>query len=478
VEEKMQVISKADRFLKTTIDIPAIDKKWLFGNETDDPLRFAFDAKRAVHPGVRGRMIAKEDIASMWAGFMSRPGRRSKRAVYIHIPFCQTRCLYCGFFQNFSNKELEDAYIARLIMEMEMNSRSPFMKSHPVHAVYIGGGTPSALSAGNIKRLLQAIHLNLPLANDYEMTFESRFHEFDDEKINMCIDGGVNRFSFGVQSFNTKVRRCIGRIDDGEKVIERLKYINGIDNAAVVIDLMYGMPHQTMDVWEGDVMTLIKSGIDGGDLYQLNVYEDSKLKEAVEKGTLPPASKTSEQALMFKAGVEIMERARYKRLSICHWAKNTRERNIYNQLSKSGFITIPFGAGAGGKIEGHAFFVDRDIKSYIQGIDSGEKPIMFMTSPPDDYELYTEIIGEMDGGRLNLAALTHKYGVDLEDMLAPLIETWQAKDLIKMSDGFIELTIAGQFWYVNLTQAMLDWLVMIKSNRHHSLHVKSIAAQG
>jgi oxygen-independent coproporphyrinogen-3 oxidase len=63
-------------------------------------------------------------------------------------------------------------------------------------------------------------------------------------------------------------------------------------------------------------------------------------------------------------------------------------------------------------------------------------------------------------------------------MLAPLIETWQAKDLIKMSDGFIELTIAGQFWYVNLTQAMLDWLVMIKSNRHHSLHVKSIAAQG
>jgi oxygen-independent coproporphyrinogen-3 oxidase len=352
------------------------------------------------------------------------------------------------------------------------------MKSHPVHAVYIGGGTPSALSVKNIERLIQAIHLNIPLANDYEMTFESRFHEFDDEKIGACINRGVNRFSFGVQSFDTKVRRCIGRIDDREKILDRLKYLLRLDNAAIIIDLVYGMPHQTMDVWEKDVQTLIESAIDGGDLYQLNVYEDSKLKEAVQKGALPPAAKTWEQAVMFKRGVEIMEKARYKRLSICHWAKNTRERNMYNQLSKSGFITIPFGAGAGGKIEGYTFFVDRDIHSYMKRIDTGEKPLMFMMSPADDYELYTEIIGEMDLGRLNISMLSARYGVNLEDMLSPLIEAWLAKGLITMSDGFLELTVAGQFWYVNLTQAMLDWLMMIKSNGSHALNVKAIAAQG
>lgn len=474
----MQVMSKADRFIKGMIEMPAVDKKWLFGNETDDPLRFAFDAKRVVHPGVRGSMIPEEEVLSMWDVFMRQPGRRSKRAVYIHIPFCQTRCLYCGFFQNFASKDLEDAYIERLITELRMHSSFSFMKHHPIHAVYIGGGTPSALSAKNIERLMQTIHLNLPLANDYEMTFESRFYEFDDEKIGACLDGGVNRFSFGVQSFNSKVRKSIGRIDSGEAVLERLKYIHSLDNAAVIIDLMYGMPYQEMDVWEEDVLTLIRSGIDGGDLYQLNVYEDSKLKEAVEKGALPPPAKTSEQAMMFKQGVEIMEKARYRRLSICHWARNTRERNIYNQLSKSGFITIPFGAGAGGKIEGHTFFVDRDIHSYIKRIDMGEKPLMFMMSPPDDYELYTEIIGEMDLGRLNISMLSAKYGVDLKDMLSPLIETWLTKGLIKIGDGFLDLTIAGQFWYVNLTQAMLDWLVMIKNNGNHSLNVKAIAAQG
>lgn len=474
----MQAISKADRFVKAMTEMPPPDKKWLFGNETDNPLQFAFDAKRTVHPSVKGSVMPQNTISSTWHDLMGQHGRASKRVVYIHIPFCQTHCLYCGFFQNFANKELEDAYIDRLITELKINADSQFIKSHPIHAIYLGGGTPSALSAKNIERLLYAIQLHLPLANDYELTFESRFHEFDDYKIAACLNGGVNRFSFGVQSFDTKVRRCIGRIDDREKILGRLKYLNSLDNSAVIIDLMYGMPHQTMDVWEKDIHAFIDSEIDGGDLYQLNVYEDSKLKQVVEKGTLPPAAKTSEQALMFKYGVEIMEKARYKRLSICHWARNTRERNLYNQLSKSGFVTIPFGAGAGGKIEGYAFFVDRDIHSYMKRIDTGEKPLMFMMSPPEDYELYTEIIGAVDLGRLNTKMLSAKYDVNLEDMLAPLIEAWLAKRLIKMSDGFMELTIAGQFWYVNLTQAMLDWLVLMKSNGSHALNVKAIAAQG
>lgn len=474
----MQTISKADRFVKATSEIVPADRKWLFGNDTDNPLQFAFDAKRTVHPSVKGKVMPEDTVFKSWKSLMHMQGRLSKRAVYIHIPFCQTHCLYCGFFQNFANKELEDAYISRLVKEIEEDSKWPLVRSHPIHAIYIGGGTPSALSVENIERLLKSIRQNLPLANDYELTFESRFYEFDYGKIQACLSGGVNRFSLGVQSFDTKVRKSIGRRDDREKILAKLNYLMSLDNATVVIDLMYGMPYQSMDVWESDVQTLIDSEIDGGDLYQLNVFEDSRLKEAVKKGVMPPPSKTSDQALMFKKGVEIMQRARYKRLSICHYAKNTRERNLYNQLSKSGFITIPFGAGAGGKIEGYTFFVDRDINSYIKRIDAGEKPLMFMMSPPEDYELYTQIIGEMDLGMLNISRLSLRYAIDLEDLLSPLIGTWLKKGLITFSDGFLELTLPGQFWYVNLTQAMLDWLVMLKNGTTHEINVKAIAGQG
>lgn len=455
------------------------ENKWLLGNDTDDPLRYAFDAKRVVHPGIKGSMLAADKWSDHWRGFMSKEGRQSKRAAYIHIPFCQTRCLYCGFFQNFSNKDLENAYIDKLIMDLRMSASTPFITSHPIHAVYLGGGTPSSLSAANIKRLLRAINEYLYLANDCELTFESRLHDFDDEKLENCIEGGVNRFSFGVQSFNTKIRKSIGRLADREEVLNRLEYINSLGHAAVVIDLMYGLPRQTMDVWEDDIMTLIGCGIDGGDLYQLNVYENSKLKEAIDRGTLPPAAKTSEQALMFKKGVELMQKNKFKRLSICHWANNTRERNLYNSFAKSVTATVPFGAGAGGKINGYAMFVDRDIKSYMERIDKGEKPLMFMMSPPDKYELYNSIIGQMDLGRLNLVQIRSRHGADLEDLLEDIFSAWKNMGLIEINGDFLELTIAGQFWYVNLTQAMLDCLKMQQqTDKKTDILVKSIAAQG
>lgn len=85
-------------------------------------------------------------------------------------------------------------------------------------------------------------------------------------------------------------------------------------------------------------------------------------------------------------------------------------------------------------------------------------------SPPDDYKLYAEIIGSMNLGRLNISMLSAKYNIDLEDILSPLLKAWIKKGLINLNDGFLELTIAGQFWYVNLTQAMLDWLQMIKKS--------------
>jgi oxygen-independent coproporphyrinogen-3 oxidase len=470
-------MAKADRFIKSMSELNPVERKWIFGNDTDDPLRFAFDAKRVVHPGVKGAMLPKEKWAGLWDMLINQTGKKTKRAAYIHIPFCQTRCLYCGFFQNFSDNDMEDVYIDHLIKELQMTEGSRFIKSHPFHAVYIGGGTPSVLSVRNIERLLNVINQSLPLSNDCEFTFESRFHDFDDEKINACLKGGVNRFSLGVQSFNSKVRTSIGRLDSGEFILERLKYLMSLDDAAIVIDLMYGLPHQSMEVWQDDVETLADCGIDGGDLYQLNVYEDSKLKMAVEKGTLPPFAKTSEQALMFKKGIEIMERKRFRRLSICHWARNTRERNIYNSLSKSGAVTIPFGSGAGGKADGYAFFVDRDIKSYIERIDKAEKPLMVMIVQHEDYGLHSSIVGQMDSGTVNLLKLKTDYGVDLKDIMEPVFNEWKRKGLIEINGDYLDLTIAGQFWYVNLTQAILDWLVMMKDENYTPV-IKTIAGQG
>ncbi len=188
-----------------------------------------------------------------------------------------------------------------------MGADSPRLSSAPIQAVFIGGGTPTSLSPENAGRLLSTIQRCLPLANDYELTFEGRVHDLVPEKMDVWFRNGVNRMSLGVQSFDTKVRQAVGRIDDGETVFSHLQELLSYNQCAVVIDLMYGLPYQTMDVWHKDVETLVESGIDGADLYQLNVFEHSDLNLAIQRGKRPTAAPTQVQSAMFSFGKNYLD---------------------------------------------------------------------------------------------------------------------------------------------------------------------------
>ena len=435
------------------------DWRWIVGKETNDPLHCAFDAKRVVHPGVPGRPLPPESWADTWDTLMRRDGRVEKRTAYVHFPFCQTRCSYCSFFQKFSQPQLIEAYVERLVKEIGMVAELPFVTAHPFHAVYIGGGTPSVLSPEQIRRLLVAIRESLPLANDCEVTFEARFHEFEDDKIAACFAGGVNRFSLAVQSFDTQVRRTICRVQERERLLEKLDYLRSLDHAPVVADLMYGLPGQTMKIWENDLRCLIDSEIDGGSLYQLNLFEGGRLAEALRDRNVPAVATVAEQADMFMLADNVMRRRGYWQLSIPHWSHTTRERSLYNSLSKAGAVTIPFGAGAAGKVDGHTLFVDRDIQNYMERTAHGEKPIQMMFVLSAGHELHTDIVGQTDTGRLNFAAISTRHGIDLPRTLSRVFSEWERKGLATIHNEFLELTPAGRFWQANLTQAILDCLV-------------------
>ena len=136
----------------------------LLGRETGDPLHEAFASKRVVHAGLMGEPVAKRDQQAVWQRILDEPADRSRQhAVYIHIPFCQTRCLYCGFFQNLGSREQEDEYVDLLIEEMYRESHRRQFFGTPIDSVYLGGGTPTSLSAENAERLLAAVRENFNL---------------------------------------------------------------------------------------------------------------------------------------------------------------------------------------------------------------------------------------------------------------------------------------------------------------------------
>lgn len=444
------------------------------GFETADPLTGAFSHKRVVHAGVQGRPVSPIQAQALWSQVMAQPpAEKTERTAYIHIPFCQTKCLYCNFFQNAVNQAAEDRYIDCLIRELETDADTRQLKDGLIHAVFIGGGTPTSLSPHNARRLLTAIRRCLPLSHDYELTLEGRSNDLIPEKMDVWMESGVNRVSIGVQSFHTKIRRQMGRVDDQETLLKRLAALKAYGQCSVIIDLIYGLPDQDMQVWEEDLQILTDSVVDGMDLYQLNVFYGSELEKQIVAGKISPAANTSEQAQMYAYAQEFVIKRGFQRLSNCHWRRNDRERSLYNTLAKRGSAIFPFGCGAGGNVGGYSTMLHRGLLPYQSMAMEGLKPLMALVEQTPVQSVINSILDQLERGFLDLAQL-----IKGDNRLAELqwiYELWEQRGLVHYN-GVYRLTVAGQFWQVNIAQTTAECVEFILLQTHN-IAVQGIAAQ-
>lgn len=189
----------------------ALDLTGHFALEGNQP----FKDRRATMPWRGATPVAKDLLAQTWQSVISQCVPPRKRLVYLHIPFCATHCTFCGFYQNRFEEDHCARYTEALIREIEMEADSVLHQSAPIHAVYFGGGTPSALSARDLAKIITVLRNKLPLAPDCEITIEGRVLNFDDNRIDACLDAGANRFSIGIQSFNSNIRKKMARTSDG-----------------------------------------------------------------------------------------------------------------------------------------------------------------------------------------------------------------------------------------------------------------------
>lgn len=433
------------------------DTERYFAREGVDPLPHAFAGKIAIHPGFGGDMTPPEQFDAVLNPLLDQP-RRGVSVAYIHVPFCETHCLYCGFYNMGYRKEESRVYAGALIRELDLWRGRPAQEEGPVHAVYLGGGTPTALEAEDLRRILQAVRDKLPLANDCEITVEGRLSHFGPDKIEACLEGGANRFSLGVQSFNTEIRQAMGRLAPREEAIERLQTLQAYNQAAVIVDLIYGFPMQTMERWLDDIATTHSLRLDGADCYQLNVYKHSPLGKAIEAGKLPAGADIPRQSAMFAAGVAAMEGAFYRRLSVSHWGRTPRERNLYNQYVKGRAHCLAFGPGAGGNLDGTFFLVESDYKKWLEAVGAGCKPVAMVMRPHPLTPLTKAVAEELEQCRLNLPRLEQEYSVPLGRVWAPVLAQWERAGLVEKRGEALALTLAGQFWQVNISQLLLDYL--------------------
>ena len=444
------------------------DAAEFFARVSPTPLTDAFPRKVAVHAGMSSKPTPKEEIPALLERLHATP-RQGRAAAYVHLPYCESKCIYCGFFGGKYTKETGARYLEALIGEIQSEAKYPSVTSAPINALYLGGGTPTALQADELLRLLRTLRDTLPLANDCEITVEGRIHNFDDRKMEACLEGGANRFSIGVQSFDTQIRRRLGRIADRDEVCARLEKLASYNQAAVIIDLIYGLPGQGVEDWAEDIRTFLSLSLEGVDLYQLNIFPGGSLAKAMDAEKIPVAATLSEQTVFFEQGISLMQSARYRRLSMSHWGRTSRERNIYNPLVKGRADCLHYGAGGGGSLHGWFMFNDSNAERYIEQCTGGQKPVAMIAAPPDDLPVMRVILEQMEQCRLNLddvdAALElcgQGSRKNAREMFAPLLENWEEAGLVTVDGSWVELTLAGQFWLVNLSQALIGWQRQIR----------------
>lgn len=410
-------------------------------------------AKSAAPHGDMSAMLAEpakaEALQRIWGEAVPTEGQ--PLSVYVHVPFCVSRCAFCGFYAHRTDEAALEAYTGRLLKEIAREADRGVFTKKPVDVVYFGGGTPTALSADQLRRVIGAIYERFTVAPDVEFTVEGRIFAFDDGRVRACLESGATRFSFGIQSFQTELRRSLGRRNSREELLTRLGEIKGIcgDKVALVADLIYGLPGQTQEQWmEENVKTVHASALDGVDLYSLKVFPGLPLAKRMEKEGWGEAERAARHA----AACDWLAGQGWRQLSCTHWGRNALERNRYNHWAKTGADIVPFGCGAGGFVGDRSFMQTGDLEAWGRMVDAGEKPLATAMTKPANHRLRAKLSDQMERGLFN--------PTDFPDAdFSPLLENWeQAGVWVSLPDGRRRLTRLGEYYQTKLSSLLAGYL--------------------
>ena len=408
----------------------------------------AFPERQALMPVWGGVPMPRPQWQNIWKKKLPHATDVDALA-YLHIPFCANHCVFCGFYRNAWKDSQSSVYTDKIIEEMAAEAEVRTGKGK-IRAVYFGGGTPTALLTEDLVRLIRACYQYLPLAGDCEFTIEGRMSHFDLEKAQACIEAGANRISIGVQTFNTAIRRRLGRKHSGDEAFEYLAKLCELD-AVIVADLMFGLPNQTDDVWQNDIARAAELPLSGLDTYAFNLYPMLPINRMIEKGAFPTPPGFDIQADQYAYTVETLLEKGWEQVSNSHFAYPGRgERNRYNTLIKSDIPCLAFGSGAGGNFGGFSYQVQGDLESYL-ATPKGEKNIAFMSGHSPNKALLSKVQHDIETGRLNPLLF------DGNKAAQKLIAQWQEMQLFKEPDldGLIRLNTSGRYWSPTLIRKLM-----------------------
>jgi oxygen-independent coproporphyrinogen-3 oxidase len=298
-------------------------------------------------------------------------------SLYLHIPFCTHRCAYCDFNTYAGQEELIPAYVDALIREInfvgnQLRTTRPSDDQTPVHTVFFGGGTPSLLSPQQVESILGSLRDNFRLTEDVEITIEANPGTITYEDLAELRQMGINRISYGVQSANTEELQMLERVHDFFDVIEAVASARKAGFENLNLDLIYGLPEQTLQTWQTTVKRILDLHPEHISAYALTLEHGTPFGRWASKGLLPLPNPDL-AADMYEWLSQTLEASGYGQYEISNWAlvKDDSPSSFqcrHNLQYWRGLPYLAFGAGAHGYANGYRYSNVLRIKTYIDRI--------------------------------------------------------------------------------------------------------------
>ncbi len=366
------------------------------------------------------------------------------RGVYIHIPFCHQICNYCDFNKVFFKNQPVDEYIEALGREMEMTVAQMPEAFTNIETIFLGGGTPTALSAQQIEKLLGLITKHIPMSSVKEFSSEANPDELTIDKLQALYNGGVNRLSMGVQSFDQSLLEKIGRTHSNEHVYETIQNAKNVGFENISIDLMYGLPGQTMEQWQETLEKALALKLPHYSAYSLIVEPKTIFYIQYAKGKLHLPTEDLETD-MYSVLMDTMEAHGLKQYEISNFANEGYE-STHNKIYWDNDEYAGFGAGAHGYLEGIRYSNVAPIKKYIETVMAGERPLLHEHEVTADEKLEEQMfLGLRKSAGVTNEEFETKFGQPMLSIYKEIIDKLQEEQLIELDSEGIRLTRKGRF---------------------------------
>ncbi len=371
-------------------------------------------------------------------------------AIYLHIPFCRTKCTYCAFNTYTNMDSLIEPFVDALIHEIRIGGESK--PGQAVGTIFFGGGTPSLLTPEQIERILAAISTYFDVMLDAEVSLEANPNDITQEYLSELRQKGINRLSLGMQSANSSELKLFARRHDNDQTARAVSAARAAGFDSLNLDLIYGVPHQTLSGWDWSLQQMLALQPDHVSLYALGLEDGTPMQEWVAKGRLPTPDEDL-AADMYELATEKLAGAAYEQYEISNWSKpgHTCRHNLqyWRNLPYAGY-----GPGAHGYADGVRYSTVLSPQRYIKALENVSDPSVFPHTPATHEAVVVDRSAEISetlimGLRLtqegiNRKTFVQRFGIDLVELHQEVIEKYVNYGLLHVDTEVVRITQQGR----------------------------------